>query len=265
MSLAQKAAPNSQTSFPDTAAYSPVFGEQCARLSSRPWRHGTSPTLSSMLSARARLALFVLALLALGGAIAVTIAARTGDDGAAAEVTEVEGFQGPRSPFEGALRPPAPANDFALSDQDGEPVALRDLRGRIVVLTPMYTTCEDTCPLVAQQIRGALDDLSAEERAEITALALSVDPANDTPESARRFLITRRVRGHLDFLVGSERELRPVWRSYGFSPQTERREHNSHVVLIDRRGRQRVGFPVNFLTPEALAHDLRVLLREHGA
>jgi protein SCO1/2 len=214
-----------------------------------------------MVSARARLALLVLALLSVGGAIAVTIAARSDGDGAA-EVTEVEGFQGPRSPFKGALRPPAPASDFALADQDGNPVALRDLRGRVVVLTPMYTTCDDTCPLVAQQIRGALDDLSRAERAEISALALSVDPANDTRESAKRFLLTRRVRGYLDFLVGSERELRPVWRAYGFSPQTERREHNSHVVLIDRDGRQRVGFPVNFLTPESLAHDLRVLLRE---
>ncbi len=205
--------------------------------------------------------LLVVGVLALGAAVAATVAGRSGDDGPAAEVTEVGG-QGPRSPFEGAQRPPAAAGDFALHDQNGDLITLRGLRGQVVVISPMYSTCEETCPLAAQQIRGALDDLSDRERRQIRALALSVDPANDSAESAKRFLVTRRVSGYLDYLVGSQQELRPVWREYGFSPQTRKLEHNSYVVLIDRRGRQRVGFPVNFLTPEALAHDLRVLLRE---
>jgi protein SCO1/2 len=205
--------------------------------------------------------LLVAAVLALGGAIALTIAKRSEDDGAAAQVEEVQGVDGPRSPFAGALRPPAPPRDFTLRDQDGEVVSLRDLRGRIVVLTPMYTTCEDACPLVAQQIRDVLGDLSERERAEVTALALSVDPAHDSAESARSFLLEQRVRGYLDFLVGTRAELAPVWRAYGFSPQTERLEHNSWVVLIDRDGRQRVGFPIDHLTPEALEHDVRLLVR----
>jgi protein SCO1/2 len=202
--------------------------------------------------------LLVVGALALAGAIAATVAGRSGDE-PAAEVSEVSG---PSSPFEGAQRPPAPPGDFALQDQDGKLVTLRGLRGRVVVISPMYSTCEETCPLAAQQIRGALDDLSDAERRQITALALSVDPANDSADSAKRFLVTRRVSGYLDYLLGSQQELRPVWREYGFSPQTRKLEHNSYVVLIDRRGRQRVGFPVDFLTPEALAHDLRVLLRE---
>jgi protein SCO1/2 len=96
----------------------------------------------------------------------------------------------------------------------------------------------------------------------VRALAISVDPANDSSASARRFLATNRVGGYLDFLLGSRGRLEPVWKAYGFAGQTEKHEHNSYVVLIDRRGRQRVGFPVDFLTPEALAHDLGVLLRE---
>ena len=207
-----------------------------------------------------------MAVIALGSALAATLAARSGDgDGAAAEVTEVQGVEGPRSPFKGGLRPPAPPRGFSLQNQNGDTVASRDLRGRIVVLSPMYTHCEDTCPLVAQQIRAALDDLSSDERSQVTALALSVDPNNDTAASARRFLLTRRVRGYLDFLVGTPAQLRPVWKAYGFAEQTDAQEHNAYVVLIDRRGRQRVSFPVNFLTPESLAHDLRVLLRQGAA
>jgi protein SCO1/2 len=204
----------------------------------------------------------VVAVLALAGATAATLARVLDDDGSAAKVTDI-GVQGPASRFKGAVRPKgARAEDFALRDQDGRLVRLSTLRGQVVVLSPMYTTCRDTCPLVAQQIQDALLDLPADMRSQVRALALSVDPQNDTPASARKFLRSRLVSRHLDFLLGSQAELRPVWRAYGFSPQTDEREHNSYVVLIDRRGYQRIGFPVDFLTPEALTHDLRLLLEE---
>jgi protein SCO1/2 len=208
--------------------------------------------------------LLVIAALALPAAVLAALAARSSDsNGPAAIVEEVDGSGAvaPASPFKGAMRPSAPAADFALRDQDGDLVQLSALRGKVVVLTPLYTHCQETCPLTAQQVRGALDDLSGDDRKAVRALALSVDPANDDAESARRFLVERRVSGYLDFLLGSRSELQPVWRDYGFAPQTKEREHNSYVVLLDKRGRQRVGFPVDHLTPEDLAHDIAVLLR----
>jgi protein SCO1/2 len=208
------------------------------------------------------LVLVVVAVVALASASAATLAKVLDDDGPAAKVTDI-GVQGPASRFKGAVRPKgARAEDFALRDQDGRLVRLSSLRGQVVVLSPMYTTCRDTCPLVAQQIQDALLDLPPDMRSHVRALALSVDPQNDTPAGARKFLRVRLVNRHLDFLLGSQAELRPVWQAYGFSPQTDEREHNSYVVLIDKRGFQRIGFPVNFLTPEALTHDLRLLLKE---
>jgi protein SCO1 len=213
-------------------------------------------------SGRARVVLLTVAVLALAGATAATLAKVLDDDGPAAKVTEV-GAQGPNSPFKGALRPAgASAGDFALRDQDGRLVRLSALHGHVVVISPMYTTCRDTCPLVAQQIQDALLDLPAAARNRVRALALSVDPQNDTPARARKFLRARLVSRYLDFLLGSQADLRPVWKTFGFSPQTDDREHNSYVVLIDKRGDQRVGFPVDYLTPESLAHDIRLLVRE---
>jgi protein SCO1/2 len=214
-------------------------------------------------SPRLRAGLVVIALVALGGTIAATIAARSRDDGPAAKVTDISGATAPVPVFKGAVRPPgARAPAFSLRDQDGRLVRLRDLRGKVVALSPMYTTCRDTCPLVAQQIKAALLDLSGSERRDVVALALSVDPAHDTSARAKHFLVSRRVNRYLDFLLGSLDELRPIWRGYGFAPQTVTHEHNSYVVLIDRRGFQRVGFAVGFLTPESLAHDLRALVSE---
>src|SRR4051812_46258688 len=76
--------------------------------------------------------------------------------------------------FEGALRPDGiPPIRFSLEDQDGKVATLDQYCGEPVVLTFMYSTCKDTCPLTAQQIRGALDDLGQD----VPTLAISVDPA----------------------------------------------------------------------------------------
>lgn len=196
--------------------------------------------------ARVRLALVVTALLALAAAALVTLLARPGEGAGA-------------SGFAGGVRPAVPPQDFRLRDQNGRAVSLRDFRGKVVVLTFMYTTCRDTCPLTATQIRGAMDDLGTD----VPALAVSVDPANDTPERARRFLFKRGLGGdRMRFLLGRRSELAPVWKAYGIQPQGRHFEHSAYVLLIDRRGRQRIGFPVQQLTPEGLAHDIRLLQAE---
>jgi len=159
------------------------------------------------------------------------------------------------SGFAGALRPDIPPQDFRLLDQNGRPATLRDYRGRVVILTFLYTTCRDTCPIMAQQIRGALDDLAQP----VPALAVSVDPAGDTPQRAKAFLVRQHLVGRMRYLLGSAGELQPVWRAYGIAPQTGGRDHSAYVVLLDRRGRQRIGFPADRLTPEGLAHDIRRL------
>jgi protein SCO1/2 len=161
--------------------------------------------------------------------------------------------------FAGSLRPAIPPRDFTLRDQDGRTVSLRDARGRVVVLTFLYTTCRDTCPVMATQVRGALDQLGHD----VPALAVSVDPAGDTPVTARRFLSRRGLTGRMRFLLGDRAQLAPVWRAYGIRPQQDAFDHSAYVVLLDRRGRQRVSFPAERLTPEGLAHDIRRL--EAGA
>jgi protein SCO1/2 len=189
--------------------------------------------------------------------VLATIAASSQDE--ANEPAAV--VEGPRSPFKGAVRPDGLRGDFSLRNQDGELVRTAGLRGKVVVITPTYTTCEESCPTAVQQVRGALDDLEPSERDRVRAFALSVDPGNDTPDRAQEFLLSRRVRGYLDYLLGTRRELAPVWRKYGFAPQTDTREHNSYIVLLDGNARQRVGFPLQFVTPEALTHDIELLLR----
>ena len=192
---------------------------------------------------RARIAVFLVATFVIAGAGVAALVREPASTPVSAEA-------------EGALRPPGiPPAEFRLRDQDGRVTTLRDFRGKVVVVTFLYTTCEDTCPLTAQQIRGALDRLDDD----VPVLAFAVDPPRDTADRARRFLAEQRLTGRVRFLLGSRADLEPVWKAYGIQPQGDGFEHSAHVVLLDRRGVQRIGFPVSKLTPERLAHDLRLL------
>lgn len=197
---------------------------------------------------RVLIALFLLAVFVLG---ATVLAARDGNG---------EELASAGSRFEGAVMPPGVrAPDFDLRNQDGERVSMRDFRGEPVLVTFLYTTCEDTCPLQAQIARGALDQLGHD----VPAIAIAVDPPRDTPERARAFLSKQRALGRLDFVLGTRAQLRPVWRGFAIRPQSMTQEHQARFTLVDPRGYQRVGYPGSLATPEDLAHDLRLL--ERGA
>jgi protein SCO1/2 len=193
--------------------------------------------------ARARLALMLAATFVLIAALCVVLFASAGKDAGGAG-------------FDGGLRPEGiPPIDFALKDQNGKVATLAEYRGRPVILTFMYSTCRDTCPLTAQQIKGALNLLGEN----VPTLAISVDPANDTKLNARRFVNEQGLTGRMRFLLGTKAQLEPIWDAYGIRPQGKAFDHSAYVVLVDRDGVQRVGWPVDKLRPEGLAHDLRLL------
>jgi len=165
----------------------------------------------------------------------------------------------PGSEFRGAALTPSPlAPPFTLTDHDGRPVTLASLRGRVVVLAFLDSTCSPGCVLVAQQVRGALDELEREP----TVLFVSTDPQGDTPARVRAFLQSAALETRVRYLVGPTRALRSVWRAYDVTTPAAGRaafERALPVLLIDAHGRERVIFEQEQLTPEALAHDIRTL------
>lgn len=160
------------------------------------------------------------------------------------------------SGFDGAAIPPSPpAPDFTLTDQHGRAVSLSGFRDHVVVLTFLYSTCGARCILIAQQIRGAIDELPHP----VPVLIVSADPAADTPASIDRFLAQVSLTGRVRYLTGSPARLRQVWRAYHVRPAAQGRatfDKFAFLVLLDTRGRERVLFGPEQLTPEALAHDI---------
>jgi protein SCO1/2 len=200
------------------------------------------------MNGRVLIALFLIAVFSLG---LIWLAAPDQGDG--------DGVATAGTRFEGAVMPKnLKAPSFELANQDGDRVSMRDFRGQPVIVTFLYTTCEDTCPLQAQTVRGALDELGED----VPAIAVAVDPPRDTPERARAFLSEQRALGRLDFVLGSRAELKRVWDGFYVRPQSVTQEHNARFTLVDKKGFQRVGYPGFEATPERIAHDVRILQAE---
>ena len=192
---------------------------------------------------RLRLALMAFASMVLLAALAIVLFVRPNDGSA--------GQQG----FAGAIRPDIPPRTWTLSDQDGRRVRVGAPGSGPSIVTFLYTHCQDSCPVTASTILGAMDQLGHD----VPVYAVSVDPANDTPDSARAFMSRNHVTGRMHFLLRPDATLQRIWNQFGIRPQERDSEHTAYVVVLDRSGRQRIGFPFEKLTPEGLAHDLRLL------
>jgi protein SCO1/2 len=158
----------------------------------------------------------------------------------------------------------APASDFHLSDQFGKPVALSDFKGKPVVLTFLYTHCPDVCPLTAEKLHATMQ-LLAQDGPNVSILAVSTDPKNDTQQAALDFSNAHKLQDSWHFLIGPREQLAPIWTSYSVTAKavtgSNEVDHSIGLFVIDKQGKERVFLGDDF-APSQLADDLRTLLKE---
>ena len=160
-----------------------------------------------------------------------------------------------------------PAPDFKLTDQTGQATSLADFRGKVVVLTFLYTHCPDECPLIASKLATTSGLLGDNTMNQTAFVAVSVDPINDTPMAIARFVQDHHLVGKLHYLTGTPAQLTPVWSAYSVyaaasvSTSSGSVSHSTRVILIDQAGNERINFDSD-LDPNDLAFDVRALLNE---
>jgi protein SCO1/2 len=168
------------------------------------------------------------------------------------------------SAFEGlTLDPPRPAPPLALSDYTGHTVELAAFRGKVVLVAFVYTHCPDVCPLIVSNLAAAWRELSSEAR-HLQIIAVTVDPARDTPRAVKQFLAARRAPRGMNYLIGSRKQLLPVWKAWDVAVSTNKYEetegHTAVVFGITPSGKIAVAYPGSF-TPSDIVHDVPLLAR----
>jgi len=159
-----------------------------------------------------------------------------------------------------------PAPDFSLTAHDGRRVALRDLRGKVVAVTFIYTTCADTCPLLTAKMARLQEKLGRDFGSRVSFVSVTVDPERDTPEVLRRYAEAHGARTPgWAFVTGTPAEIHDVTRRYGIYARKNGGGDVDHTFLtsiIDPAGILRVQYMGVRFDPDEMLGDLQSLLRE---
>lgn len=149
--------------------------------------------------------------------------------------------------------------DLTFYDEKGQEIRLGDLRGKPVILTLVYFTCEHICPQLLAGLAAAVPRLSPAAGKDYRVVSVSFDPA-DTPQIAgnirRNYLkaVGRSLPADAwRFWTGNRQNIDRLTESVGFRYRRDIHGFNHPVVLI-------------FLTPEGkISRYFSVTKYEYGA
>ena len=169
----------------------------------------------------------------------------------------------PASGYLGTLTLPArQAPAIALRDYQGREVTLAQYRGKAVFVTFLYANCPDVCPLIASNLRVAMNLLGQRAKG-AQLIAVSVDPKGDTPHAVARFVSSHELTGRIEYLIGSAAELARTWSAWSVGSQREVGQpnlvaHSALVYGVSAGGKLTTIYPASF-EPSDIAHDERLL------
>ncbi len=134
-----------------------------------------------------------------------------------------------------------PAPGFSLTDQDGRPVTLASLRGKVVLMTFLDPVCTTDCPIIAQEFKqtGAL--LGAKDK-DVELVAVVANPTYRSATFTQAFDRQEGLTGVPNwlYLTGSAAALGAIWNQYGVSvtnlPAGAMAAHNDLAIVIDGSG-----------------------------
>ncbi len=159
-----------------------------------------------------------------------------------------------------------PAPQFTLTKETGERLALADLRGKVLLVTFIYATCTDTCPLLTSKMADLQRRLGRDFGTRVRFVSITVDPEVDTPEVLRAYAKAHGANPEgWSFLTGAPSEISDVVARYGaFAKKTGSGsvDHLFLTSLIDRAGMLRVQYLGVRFDPGEMHKDLLRLLRE---
>ena len=161
---------------------------------------------------------------------------------------------------------PAPA--VKLTDAEGKPFDLATLRGKCVLVSFVFTSCNGTCPLTSRAMAGCRDSLKDAGMwgDRVAFVSITLDPGQDTPEVLKAYArIYDADPKTWHFLTGSASTVDRIVAAWGMWARRNASgvlDHPSRIFLIDPKGRQREIYSLEFLKPESVVKDVRGLLDE---
>jgi protein SCO1 len=123
-------------------------------------------------------------------------------------------------------------------DQNGRTLNFYDdvIKGKIVVVSFIYTSCQDLCPLTTARMAQLEDKLDGAVGRDLFFVSMSVDPENDTPERMKAFADAFDVGPGWLFLTGKEADIRAINYKLGDRSDRGLSDHRNEIVLGNDAG-----------------------------
>jgi protein SCO1 len=77
--------------------------------------------------------------------------------------------------------------------QDGKNIELKSLKGNVLVMVMIYTSCKSACPRLVADMRDIESKLGKENKKKVKLILVSIDPKTDTPERLKSFAIANKM------------------------------------------------------------------------
>ena len=157
------------------------------------------------------------------------------------------------------------AQDFALTDHNGQPRSIKDFAGKVVVLFFGYTQCPDVCPTSMAEL-AEVKKLLGKDGERLQGLFVSVDPQRDTPEVLKAYM------SNFDptflALYTTPEKLEALAKNYkmyykraeGKTPTSYTMDHSAGSYVYDTKGKLRL-YTRYGTGAQPLAADIKLLLQ----
>jgi protein SCO1/2 len=162
-----------------------------------------------------------------------------------------------------------PAPHFVLTDADGHKLASEDLRGKVWLVSFVFTTCTGTCPettLRMSLVQRELGKRGLLKAGQVRLVSITLDPERDRPEVLRDYARLYDADTKVwSFLTGRPSQVAAVVAAWGMWARPAaggQLDHPSRIFLVDRQGRIREIYNLAFLRPAWVAEDVALLLQE---
>jgi protein SCO1/2 len=167
---------------------------------------------------------------------------------------------------ENVLADIGPAPEVSLTDQTDRAFSLSSLRGKAVLVSFIYTTCNGSCPATTQglfRVQQALKKAGLWKN-NVEFVSISLDPARDSPavlaDYARVFGADTAA---WHFLTGPPARVNKTLAAWGMWAKIGPSgilDHPSRIFLVDPMGRQREIYNLEVFNPDTVVNDVKRVL-----
>jgi protein SCO1/2 len=161
------------------------------------------------------------------------------------------------------------APDFTLTTHDDKQLSFSKLKGKVCLVSFIFTTCNGSCPATTHrmaQVQEALHKKGLDKDGAAQLLSISLDPKRDRPEILLGYMKLYDIEAaNWTFLTGNKDKVEKVvsdWGMWAKPAANGQLDHPSRIFLVDKQGRIREIYNLAHMKTAWVVEDIELLAKE---